>query len=348
LEFYYSLTLGVRRLQSVKAGDGSKTTSRHYESWREGVQRLEHEYEEYSEARVFDAIRQTTHTPRHRFWVILGEPGAGKSTLLREWFKRWNAQLDSAYLGLVAPVLVSLRHLEESYAKQDGPALADHFWTLGVPSKALLDGLAEQVYREHRGQWFFPVWLLDGLDEVTQQLLDERFYQKLASLPGLKIVTCRTAVYASLRQEADRYKEREYEVMGLKPQEQKLFVSQALGGDTAQAEILYRAIQRNTQIRLLASNPLMLSLIIQVSRSISLPASRAGFYQEAVQAMWRQKLGQESKRLSLVLTGKRDSLLIALAAKMGMQPAIPAEPPSPVITGSAELAFRKHRCENTP
>ena len=27
---------------------------------------------------------------------------------------------------------------------------------------------------------------------------------------------------------------------------------------------------------------------------------------------------------------------------------IPAEPPSPVITGSAVLAFRKHRCENTP
>ena len=29
-------------------------------------------------------------------------------------------------------------------------------------------------------------------------------------------------------------------------------------------------------------------------------------------------------------------------------PAIPAEPSSPVITVSADLAFRKHRCENTP
>jgi len=28
--------------------------------------------------------------------------------------------------------------------------------------------------------------------------------------------------------------------------------------------------------------------------------------------------------------------------------AIPDEPPSLVITVSAELAFRKHRCENTP
>ncbi len=28
--------------------------------------------------------------------------------------------------------------------------------------------------------------------------------------------------------------------------------------------------------------------------------------------------------------------------------AIPAEPPTPVITVSDVLAFRKHRCENTP
>jgi hypothetical protein len=27
---------------------------------------------------------------------------------------------------------------------------------------------------------------------------------------------------------------------------------------------------------------------------------------------------------------------------------IPAEPPSPVITGLAALAFRKLRCDNTP
>ena len=30
------------------------------------------------------------------------------------------------------------------------------------------------------------------------------------------------------------------------------------------------------------------------------------------------------------------------------RPAIPAEPSDPVITVSAALAFRKHRCENTP
>jgi hypothetical protein len=32
----------------------------------------------------------------------------------------------------------------------------------------------------------------------------------------------------------------------------------------------------------------------------------------------------------------------------GRYPAIPAEPPSPVIIVSDALAFRKPRCENTP
>jgi hypothetical protein len=34
--------------------------------------------------------------------------------------------------------------------------------------------------------------------------------------------------------------------------------------------------------------------------------------------------------------------------RLQVEPAIPAEPSNPVITGSSVLAFRKHRCENTP
>jgi hypothetical protein len=39
---------------------------------------------------------------------------------------------------------------------------------------------------------------------------------------------------------------------------------------------------------------------------------------------------------------------IALQRAIGARPAIPAEPSSPMITVLAALAFRKHRCENTP
>ena len=52
---------------------------------------------------------------------------------------------------------------------------------------------------------------------------------------------------------------------------------------------------------------------------------------------------EEAARFS----GLHQSLFSKLL-KSHSRAAIPAEPPSPVITVSAALAFRKHRCENTP
>ena len=43
--------------------------------------------------------------------------------------------------------------------------------------------------------------------------------------------------------------------------------------------------------------------------------------------------------------GGRKARLASIEDKLS---AIPAEPPSPMITVSAALAFRKQRCENTP
>jgi ribosomal protein S12 methylthiotransferase accessory factor YcaO len=50
----------------------------------------------------------------------------------------------------------------------------------------------------------------------------------------------------------------------------------------------------------------------------------------------------------LVDTNKETSIVPAAAVQRSPQAAIPAEPPTPVITVSDVLAFRKHRCENTP
>jgi hypothetical protein len=44
-------------------------------------------------------------------------------------------------------------------------------------------------------------------------------------------------------------------------------------------------------------------------------------------------------------TGRTDEMILSTLVH---ETAIPAGPPSPVIPGSAALAFRKHRCDNTP
>jgi predicted NACHT family NTPase len=159
------------------------------------------------------------------------------------------------------------------------------------------------------------VWLLDGLDEVVPPP-DERFYQAVVNLPGLKVLSCRTAVYETLRREADRYKDQEYELLGLKSADQYAFLAHALGGDARRAKGLHHRLQHNSQLRLLAGNPLMLSLVARVSDHMALPATRSAFYQAAVSELWRRRLARHPD--AEFRTRERDQVLTELAERMGM------------------------------
>ena len=275
MAFYHPLTLGVRR---SRPSEPSKTLSKgpstdlSYEMWREGLARLDITYEEYPEARVLEAVRRAAANASRRLWLILGEPGAGKSTLLKAWFERWAGALTELHLGMPVPVLVRLRELIPGDLDGDGGTVANRLWSYGVTSSALLDRPLEQVYSPGRGPVFQPVWFLDGLDEIDSQLRGEKLYQQLVNLPGVKVVTCRTAVYEALRRDADAYKEQEYEVLGLKAAEQPVFLEHILetwGFDPDRAEELHRKVQQNAAVRPLAANPLMLTLIAEVSERMS-------------------------------------------------------------------------------
>jgi hypothetical protein len=126
-------------------------------------------------------------------------------------------------------------------------------------------------------------------------------------------------VFEALRGRAERHKEREFEVLPLKPTEQESFLAgalEALGRDPAQGKVVHRDLQSNAAVRALSGNPLMLSLIADVSDRMSLPATRAAFYREAVQAMWHRKLPRsQAERL---LAG-RDDALIELAQEMALE-----------------------------
>lgn len=325
--FYYPLTLGVRWRKPPRpekedpAARQGPPARPDYETWREGLQQLEYTYEEHPEGRVLDTLRQTAQPSRkgpRGFWLVLGEPGAGKSTLLEAWFTRWATQLAAPRLALPVPVFVRLRALQPADVAKDSEALARHLWRVGAESRALLESGVEDIYRPAGGERFWPVWLLDGLDELPPPLLSEAFYQKLVNLPGPKVLTCRTAVYGPLAQVANRYKEREYELLGLKPSEQRAFLSEALQGENTKAEALHDNIHRNAQLRWLASNPLMLSLTGEVSTRIKLPKTRAEFYREAVADMWDRRLRDRPE--VLYLTSQRDAVLVELAEKMGLEP----------------------------
>lgn len=262
-------------------------------------------------------VQRVDSSADRRFWLILGEPGAGKSRLLEAWFRRWASKLPSTDYGLTVPILVPLRYVELKFIEDDSDDLADYLWKLGMDARALVSSpFSDTIYQESKARIYWPVWFLDGLDELPSSMMEERFYQKLTNLPGVKVVTCRTAIYESLRTEVDRYKTMEYELLGLKVHEQQAFLKEVFGGDSLAAELLQRKIQKNAQVRLLASNPLMLSLIAKVGARVGLPASRAEFYRAAVREMWHRKLSTESRAADLI--GQRDALLTQLAQSMGL------------------------------
>jgi len=313
--FYYPLTLGIRQSKPVDTKSGKLPANQSYETWREGVARSEYVYEEFPETQVLTRLQQCAPVRRTRLWLILGEPGAGKTTLLETWFTRWAKQLASARLGLVVPVLGQLRSLQVERTPQDNEELADLLWALGLNGRALLEDQGRAIYRRDRVRCFQPLWLFDGLDELCPPP-GEQFYQALVNLPGLKVLSCRTAVYETLRWEADRYKDQEYELLGLKPLDQQRFLTHALSGDAHRAEALHENLLRNAQLRLLAGNPLMLSLVAQVSDHITLPVTRAAFYQAAVSELWRRRLTNHPE--AHFRTHERDQVLTNLAERMGM------------------------------
>jgi len=343
LNFFYPLRLGRRRQVSPSSKDDDRDRRPwKYEAWREGVHHSSVEYEEDPESRVLE--RLLTRSWTNRFWLVLGEPGSGKTTLLETWFRRLANRVTKPIMGTVVPVLVRLRSVSsKTWHLNDISNLADALWMQSLTEEALLENIPFGVYQPDRGRAFEPLWLLDGLDELSAEFhQDQALFQKVARLPGHKLVSARIAVYQSLRKTGDRYKvaENEYEILGLRPFEQREFLRQALPGAKEKAEKLFEDIQENIQVRLLAANPLMLSLMAEVAGAgprIPLPASRAEFYERAIDEMWYEKLKNDDAVLRL--HDERDRFLTQKAAQIGL--ASLRAPLTSQITKNLERGLRR-------
>ena len=209
-------------------------------------------YTEYPENQILNRIKDCALTEK-RLSIILGEPGAGKSTLFENWFKRWSEKHTSVCYGMVVPVLVRFRSLDaETCQKEQAEELADYFWAQGIDKKALAPTeTSNKIYTKAMCRFFRPVWFLDGLDELPDMLLNKDFYEKLVNLPGMKIITCRTAIYQTLRKDINAYRPQEYHILPIKPAQQKAFLIQNGHSEQAASE-LHHKIQANSQIRQLA------------------------------------------------------------------------------------------------
>ena len=248
--FYYPRHLGTRLRVSAKAGqDEDRRRARDYEVWREGVEVAWTECEEFTEEHV---LKEVGRSPLRRFTLILGEPGAGKTMLLSHWFRKMVRNVvRQPRLGMVVPVRVLLRDQRAIFCERNSDKLADALWSACASEWVDIDdGSAQErrAFEEIRvtpGRFFEPLWLLDWFNELPPEIsYSEQFYKQIVNLPGRKVITARTAVFPSLREVAGEYKQREYEIMGLKPTEQQEFLEQGMAGFTEGESVSNRATRQ--------------------------------------------------------------------------------------------------------
>ncbi|MBP0031082.1 NACHT domain-containing protein [Roseofilum sp. Guam] len=227
--------------------------------------------------------------------VLLGAPGSGKSTLM-SYFAVMLAQNKPKQLELSEekdwlPILIPIRDLARQpelsileYARYFAKNLEVYSLPTGFFEHWLLDGRA--------------LILLDGLDEVAEESKRYEVVRKIESFLGqeqfkqnIAIITSRPAGY-----KRDFFRTDEFPHYQLQPfDDDKIqeFMDrwyESRFQDKAEAErrkeSLTKALNQNDRIKLLAKNPLLLTIIALIHRyQALLPKDRYKLYDKAVETL---------------------------------------------------------------
>ncbi len=259
--------------------------------------------------------------------VILGAPGSGK-TMLASYFALMlceTAQSDPTQIGLEAgadwlPVVVRIR----DWVLSPGMGLLDYLRSnaeANLSCKELPTGFFEHWLDRGRA-----LILLDGLDEVVDEAQRRKVAEQIETFlhqyqDNPAVITSRPAGYRWDFFNLDEFPH--YTLKSFDDKQVETFIDHwydsRLKEDPAQAERrkadLQKAFTRNERIRLLAKNPLLLTIITLIHRyQAELPRQRCKLYEKAVETLltsWDS--GKEIKLYSKVLLFlKPDDLLYIL------------------------------------
>jgi len=267
---------------------------------RQRLERLRQAYLDQTPRPVLEWVRSDRPDDRHL--VILGDPGAGKSTLLRylalEWaeeevfeqgYTRSPAELEAA----IVPLVVELQQYAND--RQDGRCntLLD-FMETGSFCGHLSRSAIDQRLKTGRA-WLF----LDGLDEVFEPAERQAITVEIARLaeqyPQAKIVvTSRVIGYKPYDLSGAEF--RHFLLQDLDQPQINQFISQwhqLVKRKDAQFlqlrhDRLARAVQQSKQIRELAGNPLLLTMMAILNLHQELPRDRFALYEQAARVLLHQ------------------------------------------------------------
>ncbi|MGF1937475.1 MAG: NACHT domain-containing protein [Nostoc sp. ChiQUE02] len=268
-------------------------------------------WEQQSSGKKFSAKELLKESTRNKF-VVLGEPGIGKTTLM-SYFAVMLAEQQTEKLGLSAdlellPILIRIRDLGKA------------------PTKNILEyvrNFANSIHVKELPKGFFEHWLedgralilLDGLDEIAKPSDRYEFVKIIHSFLGQysqnrAIITSRPAGYNRGFFGTDEFPH--YQLEKFDDSQIDLFIQQWYNSrlpnnpEKAQQlqESLKKALAAQERIKLLARNPLLLTIIALIHRyEARLPRYRYELYKQAVDTLlinWDVNKGIESWNLEYI------------------------------------------------
>jgi len=257
--------------------------------WEESLREEQVTYERHELDEVWSNFRQVVKEAKSdvpRF-VGIGPPGGGKTTL--EQYLAWRAANgDLRVLGRqLIPVRVRLREWEAWAVKSNEPdySLADYLAAFYRQRSVSPAPTAAQWQRWlERGE---VLLLLDGLDEISG---NKSFLEALKNaLTNFKdcptVLTCRTVSYEQHKSVCPDLPV--FTLSGLEDTQRDAYIRAfpAEHPDRYKPDALIVQLNRTPQMRPIAANPLLLSIICFVvddPNGVTLPATRAELYDKAV------------------------------------------------------------------
>jgi formylglycine-generating enzyme required for sulfatase activity len=265
-----------------------------------------------------------TLVSRHPRLLILGDPGSGKTTFVKYaalMLMRGQGQAGLGLAGDWLPIVVPIWAYAQALERDEQAIidyLPEYFWDRGLPKlgplflRTLANGEA--------------LVLLDGLDEVRRPEQRAAIVMRVHDLvrefqpQGNRfVVTSRIEGYdqAPLGDEFHKGVLLPFDDAAIERFAHNWYLAslRVTPGDQAgeataagQAEELVRAIRTRPEVRQLASNPLMLTILALIhERELQLPAQRGELYRRCVQAMaydWDRRRSLYPGRLPTKLGGE--------------------------------------------
>uniref|UniRef100_UPI004055B736 NACHT domain-containing protein n=1 Tax=Candidatus Electronema sp. TaxID=2698783 RepID=UPI004055B736 len=231
--------------------------------------------------------------PQLQRLVILGDPGSGKSTLLRCLALEWARDEDATRRATAPlPLLIELRDYNqwECPSGKSFIAYLHHARNWHRFNQNALDALLQRQGR--------VLLLLDGLDEIFDQnqrdLAVNDIFRFSNDYPDARIIlTSRVVGYRPERLRDTGF--RDFMLQDFDAGQIEEFLKlwhQITFSDHEEAERkrqrLAKAIADSRPIKLLAGNPLLLTLMAIINRKEELPRNRARLYEKAAELLLQQ------------------------------------------------------------